>query len=155
MFYAPPPRLVRQRERHDCGVAALAMLLGRTWEEVRDAARGAYPHAFWTCGRRIGTPGDGQWCRLRRGLHPREVRRIAWALAGEHLSTSRRWRQGVRGDRCRRMVIVRWQEGGRHYVVTFRGAVFDPLDRVWREEEYCSRPCVARFGAALVLNPDR
>lgn len=115
----PFVELVLQRSKGDCGVAALAMLLGRTYEDVLSAAvtkRNAKPH--------VGGMFTRQLQRIARRLDARLLLRRAWDLEVS----------------CGLLTVERTEklpdEFQQHLVLLKFGLVFDTDGSVWEPETY-------------------
>jgi ABC-type bacteriocin/lantibiotic exporter with double-glycine peptidase domain len=100
-------KIVGQRAEGDCGIAALATLLGLAYEDVYVAASGL----------------DKE--RGKSGLYVRDIMEIARQL-GAPMRINRR----PDLDDCRGVLKVKWRKRakgyGGHYVVLYEGMVVDP-----------------------------
>jgi len=116
----------------DCGVAALAMVLGEEYVLVRALVRAMFPWAATD----------------RRGLTVRELEAVAQALGA---TTERRRKYDLSADSG--ILSVRWDPRGWHFAVLRWGLVFDtdfcvvPADR-YLDDLRVPNP---RFGGLLVV----
>lgn len=104
-------RIINQRGKHDCGVAALATLLGRTYEEILISAGRISPNV------------------LKKGLYSSDLVRIA---AEFNTSLSRKV-QKIDLDEHSGILGLRYPTKREHFVYLTNGLVFDPQDEnvVW------------------------
>jgi hypothetical protein len=124
----PPPLLYMTTQRHsgDCGVAALAMCLGVSYEDALLALGGEVPTV------------------LRRGVWMVELQRAADRL-GMPMTLKRRCDLEMDDG----VLQVMYRRGKDQHVVLLReGLVFDTDTSVWRPEDY-AQATRARFGALL------
>jgi Peptidase C39 family len=121
--------LVRQRTDGDCGVAALATLLSRPYEEVQAAAASID--------------------RVKRGLCGMRVRDLA--QVARQFGFELEWRRRYELDDDAGLLVVRGPHTARdgHAVAAYGGFVFDPLEHhpePWRDYQTRYR---ARFTTLL------
>lgn len=109
----PLVRLVAQRHASDCGVSALAMLLGVSYEEALLALGGEVPRI------------------LRRGVWATEIQRAA-AKLGATLRVRRTW--DAEADEG--ILWVSFRKGGQHVVLLRESLVFDTDLSVWAVDDY-------------------
>lgn len=104
-------RIINQRGKADCGVATLATLLSRTYEEVLLVAGRISPNV------------------LRKGLFTSDLIRIAW----EFDTALERKVQKIDLDEVTGVLGVRYPSKREHFVFITKGLVFDPQDEniVW------------------------
>lgn len=95
-----------QRGKRDCGVATLATLLGRSYEEVLVAAASMSPNV------------------LKKGLYASDLARIALSLGS---SLKRRVGQ-IDLDETTGILEVKLKNGREHFVFLANGLVFDPQE---------------------------
>jgi hypothetical protein len=110
----PVIKIVTQRGEGDCGIAAIAMLLGRTYEDVLAAA------VSKTKSRTLHV----------RGVHFRQIRQTLDAL-GYRTRTKRK----VDFDNDCGIVDITHRDG-RHVAVLKAGLLFDTTGVVWEPEFY-------------------
>lgn len=101
-------RFVEGREQADCAIAALAMFLGMTYEDVLRAVT------------KLGVPQAG-----KVGLTTHEIRRVA-AACGTPLRLRRKIEEDDYG-----ILLLR-----DHAMVLRAGLVFDPVGAVWDFDDY-------------------
>lgn len=109
----PRLRMVAQRHDADCGVAALAMLLGVSYEDALIALGGEVPKI------------------LKRGVWFTEMQRAAQTL-GATLKLKRRWH----ADEDDGIAQVKFPKGNHHVVVVRDGLIFDTDLTVWEPDDY-------------------
>lgn len=115
----PFVELVPQQERADCGIAALAMLLGKRYLDVYAAAvTKAYPHPHTT------------------GMYTRQLQQVA-ARFGVTLALRRTW--DLEND-CGLLTVEKIDrqpdEYAQHLVLLKFGLVFDTDMTVWEPADY-------------------
>jgi hypothetical protein len=107
-----------QKDVADCGIASLAMLLGRPYQEVSKVALAIVSKKVH-----------------KRGLWSTEVKRIAKAL-DIRLRVRRKLRDEATG------LLVLKRPGEAHIAVLFQGVVINPADGlVWDYDAYLAKGC--------------
>ena len=123
---APLISMIPQRHVGDCGVAALGMLLGVSYEDALLALGGEVPTI------------------LRRGVWLVELQRAA-ARLGHPLKLKRRYDVELSEG----ILQIIFKPDDQHVVVLREGLIFDSDFCVWRPEDY-QQAKKARFGSLLV-----
>ena len=107
---------VMQKNASDCAIASLAMLLGRSYEEVSKKALELFdkPH--------------------QKGLTTREIQRLARAVRGQSLQ-SIKIKNANLDEETGMLFVKRGTE--EHACVLFEGVIFDPADGlIWNVPTY-------------------
>jgi hypothetical protein len=100
---------ITQKSGADCGVACVAMISGRPYQQVADAAR------------KIA------WNVAAVGLYPSQVQALAKAC---RCRLTRRARKGYDEDLTGVLIVRDAQDWALHAVVIFQGCIFNPADGV-------------------------
>lgn len=126
--------IVRQRKDGDCGVAALAQLLGEAYEDVY-----------------VAMVTVDSTCRGGRGLYQKDL-----IAAAKRLGKTLRRRRRVDLDEDEGILSIIWPKGAPyrgHYVTLRRGLIFDPALSVPMDHEdwFRLQGTGTRIGTILAL----